>query len=63
MKGRDGKMIESIVVPKGMPCMLGKPRYTDRSLPCYAHMLTLHPAVLNVNTSKDIWGPDAAEFK
>lgn len=42
MKGRDGKMIESIVVPKNTPCML---------------------AVLNVNTSKEIWGPDAAEFK
>jgi hypothetical protein len=24
MKGRDGKMIESIVVPKNTPCMLGQ---------------------------------------
>jgi hypothetical protein len=25
MRGRDGKMIESIVVPKNTPCMLGEP--------------------------------------
>ena len=53
---RNGKMLDSIKMKKGVTMFIR----TSHHCSCIYHPLT--PAILNVNLSEDIWGPDAHKF-